>query len=202
MSTLWRGAEPLVLASRSASRRLMLESAGLPVAVRVADVDERAVEQAAGLRPPPETATLLACEKALAVARQMPGRLVVGADQTLALGARRFDKPPDLAAARAQLMALGGNTHHLHAAVAVARDGAVLFDAVDSASLTMRELSPAFLDGYLAAAGAAVLDSVGGYQLERLGIHLFERVDGDHFTILGLPLLKLLAFLRQDGSLA
>jgi septum formation protein len=136
------------------------------------------------------------------VAQSKPGRLVVGADQTLALGNRRFDKPGDRAAARAQLMALSGNTHHLHSAVAVACGEEVLFDAVDTARLTMRGLSDEFLDAYLDAAGAAVLESVGGYQLEKLGIHLFERIEGDHFTILGLPLLALVAFLRRHASLA
>jgi len=197
---LWRGREPLVLASRSAPRRAMLEAAGIPIEVRVPELDERAIEATVGPRGPAEVAALLAREKAMAVVA--PGRLVVGADQTLALGSRRFDKPHDRAAAREQLMALAGKTHQLHAAVAVARDGEVAFEANDTASLTMRSLSASFLDVYLRAAGGAVLDSVGAYQLEKLGIHLFERIEGDHFTILGLPLLKLLRFLRRDGSLA
>jgi septum formation protein len=200
--SLWRAGQPLVLASRSAPRRAMLEAAGVPVEVMLPDLDERAVEAAAGPRSPPEAAALLAREKATVVARLMPRRLVVGADQTLALGTRRFDKPRDHAAAREQLLAFSGQTHHLHAAVAVARDGEVLFDGTDTASLTMRTLSGSFLDRYMDAAGDAVLDSVGAYQLEKLGIHLFERVAGDHFTILGLPLLLLLEFLRREGSLA
>jgi septum formation protein len=199
---MWRATQPLVLASRSAPRRAMLEAAGLPVETSVPDLDERAVEAAAGPLSPAAAAILLARAKARAVARSKSGRLVVGADQTLALGDRRFDKPGDRAAARAQLVALSGNTHHLHSAVAVACGEEVLFDAVDTASLTMRGLSDEFLEAYLDAAGAAVLESVGGYQLEKLGIHLFERIEGDHFTILGLPLLKLIAFLRQRGSLA
>jgi septum formation protein len=199
---MWRATQPLVLASRSAPRRAMLEAAGLPVEIVVPDLDERAVEAAAGPFGPTAAAILLARAKALAVARSKPGRLVVGADQTLALGDRRFDKPADRAAARAQLMALSGNTHHLHSAVAIACGEEMLFDAVDTASLTMRGLSDEFLDAYLDAAGAVVLESVGGYQLEKLGIHLFERIEGDHFTILGLPLLALIAFLRRHGSLA
>jgi septum formation protein len=199
---MWRATQPLVLASRSAPRRAMLEAAGLPVETSVPDLDERAVEAAAGPRGPAAAAILLARAKASAVARSKPGRLVVGADQTLALGDRRFDKPGDRTAARAQLVALSGNTHHLHSAVAVACGEEVLFDAVDTASLTMRGLSDEFLDAYLDAAGAAVLESVGGYQLEKLGIHLFERIEGDHFTILGLPLLTLIAFLRRHESLA
>ncbi len=199
---LWCAARPLVLASRSASRRAMLEAAGIPVEISVPQVDERAVEGAAGPLGPVDAAVLLASEKAKAVARRLPGRLVAGADQTLALGTRRFNKPADRAAARGQLKALAGNTHELHCAVAVARNNDILFAATDTARLTMRRLSEPFLDSYMEAAGAAVLDSVGAYQLEKLGIHLFERVDGDHFTILGLPLLRLLDFLRREGSLA
>jgi septum formation protein len=201
MTPLWRGAQPLVLASRSASRRAMLAAAGLPIEVSVPDLDERAVETAAGPLEPAKVAMLLAREKAKVIAREKPGRLVVGADQTLALGLRRFDKPQDAQAARAQLEALAGNTHQLHSAVAVVCDAKVLLDAVDTASLTMRPLSEEFLDAYLAAAGPAVRESVGAYQLEKLGIHLFARIEGDHFTILGLPLLTLIAFLRKAGCL-
>jgi septum formation protein len=200
--SLWRAGQPLVLASRSAPRRAMLEAAGIPVEVSTPDVDERAVEAAAGPRPPLEAAALLAREKAKAVAQHMPHRLVVGADQTLALGARRFDKPRDRTAARSQLTAMSGKTHNLHSAVALARDGEVLFEATDTASLTMRNLSESFLDIYMETTGSAVLNSVGAYQLETLGVHLFERIEGAHFTILGLPLLKLLDFLRRQGSLA
>jgi septum formation protein len=151
---------------------------------------------------PSAVAALLARAKALRVAAAVPGRLVVGADQTLALGSRRFDKPADRTAARAQLQALAGSTHELHAAVAVARDENVLFEHVAVARLTMRALSDPVLDRYLEAAGADVTASVGGYQLEALGVHLFDRIEGDHFTILGLPLLPLLAYLRAEGSLA
>jgi septum formation protein len=199
--SLWCAADPLVLASRSAPRRAMLEAAGIPLEVIAPDTDERSLEALAGSRDPVAAAAMLAREKAMAVARRNPSRLVVGADQTLALGSRRFNKPRDRAAARDQLKALAGNIHSLHAAVAVVRDGMVLFEDADSANLTMRPLSDAFLDRYIGAAGDAVLASVGAYQLERLGIHLFARVEGDHFTILGLPLLKLLEFLRREGSL-
>jgi len=200
--SLWLGGQPLVLASRSTPRRTMLEAAGIPVEVCVPNLDERAVEAAAGVSGPVAVAALLASEKAKAVARLMPHRIVVGADQTLAFEDRRFDKPRDRAGARKQLMTLAGKTHYLHSAVALARDGNVLFDATDTARLTFRDLSGSFLDRYLDVAGGAVLECVGAYQLEKIGIHLFDRIEGSHFTILGLPLLKLLDFLRRNGSLA
>ena len=180
----------------------MLEAAGIPVEVYPADIDERAIEAASGSAEPGEVAALLAREKALAVAAKMPGRLVVGADQTLAVGNTRFSKPADRDAARVQLKMLRGRSHELHSAVALASAGTISFQAISVASLTMREFSDRFLDAYLDAADTAVTQSVGGYQLEGIGIHLFEKVEGDHFTILGLPLLPLLAFLRQEGSLA
>jgi len=200
--SLWRGEQPLVLASRSKPRRAMLEAAGIPIEVSIPDLDERAVEATAGRRSPKDVAVLLACEKAKAVMRLMPHRLVVGADQTLALGERRFDKPRNRTTAREQLMTLAGKTHHLHSAVALVRNGQILFAGAETASLTFRNLSGSFLDSYLDAAGGAVLDSVGAYQLEKLGIHLFDRIEGDHFTILGLPLFKLLDALRRTGDLA
>lgn len=201
MTSIWSARDPLVLASRSSIRFAMVQAAGIPVEVVVADVDERAVEKAAGPLDPLETAAVLARAKALAVSRKMTDRLVLGCDQTLAFGARRFDKPLDRAAARVQLKALVGRTHQLHAAVALAHGGAVIFEDSDTASLTMRQVSDTFLDRYLEMAGDAVLDSVGAYQLEKLGSQLLERIEGDHFTILGLPLLRLFALLRREGSL-
>jgi nucleoside triphosphate pyrophosphatase len=133
------------------------------------------------------------------VAATRPGQLVLGADQTLARGATRFSKPKDREGAAEQLRSLRGRTHELHSALALVRDGKVLFDCVDSAKLTMRDFSDRFLNEYLEMAGNAALTSVGGYQLEGIGIQLFERIEGDYFTILGLPLLPLLAFLRQNG---
>ena len=199
---LWLADKPLVLASKSAPRRALLEAAGVPVEVSPADIDERAVEQAARASAAGEVATLLARAKARAVASVMSGRLVLGADQTLVLAERRFDKPADLAAARAQLRMLAGKTHELHSAIAFVRDGEVLNETVQVARMTMRPLSESFLDAYLEAAGSMVTASVGAYQLERHGVHLFERVEADHFTILGLPLLPALDFLRRDGRLA
>jgi len=199
--SLWRAAEPLVLASQSAVRRAVLEGAGIPLEVVPADIDERGIAAQAGLDDPGAVATLLAREKARAIAARMPGRLVLGADQTLALGARAFSKPADLAAAREQLTVLRGTTHALHAAIALARDGTIVFEHRAVALLAMRDFSDDFLDSYLAVAGLAVTTSVGAYQVERTGIQLFERIDGDHFTIMGLPLLPLLAFLRQQKFL-
>jgi septum formation protein len=200
--SLWLSPEPLVLASKSTVRRAVLEMAGIPVEVMPAEVDERSIEAAAGMKSPADVAALLARAKAEAVASRMPGRAVLGADQTLALDTRRFSKPADRAAARAQLIALRGNTHSLHSAIALVRDGHVLHAGVETARLAMRAFSDDFLDRYLDAAADAVTASVGAYQLERTGVHLFERIEGDHFTILGLPLLPVLAALRRHGFVA
>src|SRR5215470_7528 len=199
--SLWLPAEPLVLASKSAVRRAIIEAAGIPLEVAPADIDERAVEARAVAGSATDAAVLLAREKARAGCAGIKGRFVVGADQTLALGRARFTKPVDRDTAREQLKTLAGRTHELHSAVAIARDGRVLFSHVDTAKLTMRSLSDRFLDAYLDTAGDAVLASVGGYQLEGLGSHLFERIEGDYFTILGLPLFALLGFLRREGCL-
>jgi len=199
---LWLAEKPLVLASKSAPRRALLEAAGIPLEICPADIDERAVERAAGPAGAGRVARLLASAKAEAVSAKMPGRLVLGADQTLVFGETRFDKPISLAAAREQLRALAGNTHDLHTAIAFARDGEVVSDYLRVARMTMREFSDDFLDAYLEAAGSAVMASVGAYQVEGLGIHLFEHVDADHSTILGLPLLRTLDFLRAQGYLA
>ncbi|MGA8227891.1 MAG: Maf family protein [Xanthobacteraceae bacterium] len=201
-TSLWLASQPLLLASRSAARLAMIEAAGIPVEVAAADIDERAVEASAGVSDATQTAIMLAQAKARAVGSQRPGRIVVGADQTLALGQQRFDKPPDRAAAREQLRALAGRSHELHSAVAVVRDQGVVFSHVETARLTMRALSDRLIDTYLDAVGPQALSSVGAYQLEKIGVQLFERIEGDHFTILGLPLLALLAFLRRDGYLA
>jgi septum formation protein len=199
---LWLAAEPLVLASKSEVRRLVLANAGIPVETQPADIDERGIEAKATTRDPGEIAMLLARAKARAIARQLAGRLVLGADQTLALGERRFSKPVGRDGAREQLKALRGQTHTLHSAIALMRDDAIVFEHRDVARLTMRAFSDQFLEAYLDAAGAAVSASVGGYQLEKLGIELFERVEGSHFTILGLPILALLEHLRRAGQLA
>ncbi len=202
MKSLWLAKKPLVLASRSKVRRALLEGAGVPVDVRPADLDERRLETGAASQAPGAIAIHLAREKARAVAGTHSGHLTLGADQTLALGAERFSKPADIAAARAQLRVLSGRTHELHSAIAFVQDDAVVFEYVGVARLTMRAFSEKFLDLYLETAGAAATASVGAYQLESFGIQLFERVDGDYFTVLGLPLMQALEFLRQRGCLA
>lgn len=199
---LWLADQPLVLGSRSDVRGKILAAAGLWFEIRPAEVDERAVEVEAGNPEPIAAAQLLARAKASAVSAQQPGHLVLGADQTLARGADRFSKPADHAAAADQLRRLRGNRHELHSAIALVRDGEVVFEHVDSARLTMRDFDDAFIETYLDAAGSAASASVGGYQLEGIGVHLFERVEGDYFTILGLPLLPLLDYLRQIGWVA
>ena len=199
---LWLAATPLVLASRSLVRRTLLEATGVPIEICPANIDERGVEAGAPLQAPVAIAALLAREKAAVIAERNRGRLVLGADQTLSLDGRRFTKPADRAAARAQLRALSGRTHELYSAVAFVQDGAVLFEHVGVARLTMRTVSDRFLDDYLDAVGDAATASVGAYQLEGFGIQLFERLDGDYFTVLGLPLLTALDFLRRHGCLA
>jgi septum formation protein len=200
--TLWRGTHRLILASQSRARQTLLANAGIDFEAVAADIDERALQQASQLTEPGEIAAHLAAKKALAVSVHRPGQFVVGADQTLALGTRLFSKPAGRSQAAEQLRALAGNTHELHSAVAVARDGKILFADATMARMTMRQLGGAEIAAYLDEAGEAVTSSVGAYQLEGLGVHLFERIEGDHFTILGLPLLQLLAFLRRELLLA
>jgi septum formation protein len=199
--TIWRGKDPVILASQSRARQTLLANAGISFDAVPADIDERSVQKNSGLSAPGEIAGLLAREKALFVSSRNPGRYVVGADQTLALGNRLFSKPAGRAQAADQLRLLAGHTHELHSAVAVARDGKIVFSDVSVAGMTMRRLGENEIEAYLDQAGEAVTTSVGAYQLEGLGVHLFERIDGDHFTILGLPLLPLLAFLRGEGLL-
>lgn len=189
----------LILASKSATRKALLERAGLNFATVPASVDERALETAAianggGGR---EVALLLAREKAAAVARSHKGAIVVGADQTLSLGTELLHKPADRAAAAAQLDHLRGKTHRLHAAVTLVRDDLLLWSDVQVAELTLRDFSAAERDDMLDREGDTILSSVGGYRLEGPSIRLFETVTGDYFTILGLPLLPLLAALRE-----
>lgn len=200
--TLWRGQFPLVLASQSRARQSLLANAGIEFEAVPSDIDERAVQQSSGLSAPGDIAALLAREKALSVSMHRPGKFIIGADQTLALGMRLFSKPAGRAQAAEQLRELAGKSHQLHSAVAVARDGKIMFEAAAIAQMTMRRLGEAEIEAYLAEAGEAVTSSVGAYQLEGLGVHLFERIEGDHFTILGLPLLQLLAFLRSERLLA
>lgn len=199
---LWLGKSPLILASQSSARQLLLANAGLEFKAITADIDERSIQAASKLSSPREIGLLLAREKAKAVSAHQPGSYVIGADQTLALGDRLFNKPTGRPQALAQLRHLAGNSHELNSAVAVAHDGKIVFEDVSIARMTMREMTEDELAAYLDAAGDAVTTSVGAYQLEGLGIHLFERIEGDHFTILGLPLLPLLAFLRRERLVA
>jgi septum formation protein len=196
--TVWRGNKALVLASQSLARKALLANAGLPFEVVPADIDERAVQQVSKVSAPGEVAALLAREKARLVSERRNGHYVIGADQTLALGTRLFNKPEDRAAAAAQIRALAGRTHELQSAIAVALDGEIVFETVAVARMSMRPLSGSDIRAYLDATGEVVTSSVGAYQLEGLGVHLFDRIEGDHFTILGLPLLPLLAFLRRE----
>jgi septum formation protein len=200
---LWRGQKPLILASQSQARKMLLENAGIEFETTPTNIDERAIQDRSGLAAPGEIAALLAREKALFASSRKRGHYVIGADQTLALGSRLFSKPGNRGQALAQLTELAGRSHELHSAVAVAHDGGIIFEHVAVAELTMRAMSEAAIAAYLDAIGeASAISSVGAYQLEGLGVHLFERIKGDHFTILGLPLAPLLGFLRSRSLLA
>lgn len=194
---------PLILASQSPFRRMLMENAGLTFQTQSAKIDERAIEAALAARnpTPQHIAETLAVEKALDVARRNSGALVIGSDQTLSLDGRVFHKPAGIAEATSHLTAMSGRTHSLNCGVALVRDGETLWRHVSVAHLTMRPLSQAFIERHLARVGERVLASVGAYQLEGEGVQLFERIDGDYFTILGLPLLPLLAKLRDLGAI-
>ncbi len=201
MTRFWRGTAPLVLASQSPARQGLLRAAGIPFEICAAAIDERGIEAplvASGANAA-DIALHLSRAKALPVSMKMPGRLVIGADQTLCLEGRLFAKPDGRAAATAQLEALSGRTHELYSGCCVARENTLLFETVGVARLSCRRLSPAFIDAYLALAGD--LGSAGVYRIEGPGVHLFDAIEGDHATILGLPLLPLLKFLREEGSL-
>lgn len=193
--------ERLVLASKSAARRAMLEGAGVPFAVEVAEVDEAAVK---ATHDPADAAGLaeeLARVKALAVSRRDPEAWVLGADQTLAFDGDLVSKAGSLAAARARLAAMRGRTHHLHSGAALAHNGQIVWSGVDTATMRVRNFSDAFLEAYLVAEGDGLLACVGSYRLEGMGAQLFEAVEGDYFTVLGMPLWPVLAELRRAGVL-
>jgi septum formation protein len=195
----------LVLASGSAARRALLEGAGVNVEIRPADVDEASIRAsllAADASVSHESiAQTLAGEKARAVSRELPDALVIGADQVLSFEGRLFDKPKSTGEARVHLLAMRGKIHALHSAVALASGGAVVWQDMETACLTLRDFSESALDSYLARAGDDVLTSVGAYRIEGPAVQLFEDIDGDHTTILGLPLLPLLAELRRREAL-
>jgi septum formation protein len=200
--SIWRGQFPLILASQSRARQMLLADAGIEFVAIPAQIDERTIQQSSGLASPSDIAALLAREKARSVSLDHSGRFVVGADQTLILDKRLFSKPAGRNQAAEQLRALAGRGHELHSAVAVARDGEIIFEAASIANMTMRPLNEAEIEAYLNEAGEAVTSTVGAYQLEGLGVHLFECIEGDHFTILGLPLMPLLGYLRSERLLA
>ncbi|MDQ1154887.1 nucleoside triphosphate pyrophosphatase [Brevundimonas sp. SORGH_AS_0993] len=203
MSEIALGAGPgaLILASKSAARRAMLENACVPFAVRVAGVDEAAIKAESGDLDAAALAVRLAEAKAVAVSRDDETAWVLGSDQTLAFENRLISKAPTLETARERLRAMRGKTHHLHSGAALATKGQVVWSGVDTVRMRMRDFSDAFLDAYLEAEGEALLACVGSYRLEGMGSQLFEAVDGDYFTVLGLPLWPVLAELRRTGVL-
>lgn len=191
----------IILASTSATRQAILRNAGLSFTAAAPDVDERALVAAHPEWGPRDMAIRLAEAKALDVSRRYPDAHVVGADQVLALGQRAYGKPGDRAQCRTQLIELRGKTHALISSVVVASNGRVLWTKAEEAMLSMRDFSDAFLDAYLDAIGDDCTTSVGGYKIEGRGLQLFQAIHGDHFTILGLPLLALLEALRDMGEL-
>ncbi|RWD00460.1 MAG: Maf-like protein [Mesorhizobium sp.] len=194
--------EKIILASGSPFRKAMLVNAGVEIEAVPAEVDERALEaplKHSGVSPE-DVALVLAEAKATEVSERRPGALVLGCDQTLSLGDEVFHKPADMEGARRHLLALSGKTHQLNSAAVLARDGEVLWRHVGIASLTMRKLEPVFIGRHLARVGDKALSSVGAYQIEGEGIQLFEKIEGDHFTIVGLPLLPVLEKLRELGA--
>jgi septum formation protein len=196
-------AQTIILASGSPYRKAMLINAGLDIEAVPADVDERSLE--APLKDsgtsPEDVASILAEAKAIEVSERKPGALVLGCDQTLSLGDEVFHKPADMEGARRHLLALSGKTHQLNSAAVLCRNGEVLWRHVGIASLTMRKLEPAFIGRHLARVGAKALSSVGAYQIEGEGIQLFDKIEGDYFTIVGLPLLPVLKELRALGAI-
>lgn len=193
--------ERLILASRSAARRAMLEGAAVPFIVQVADVDEDAIKVRLADHDAAELAVELARAKALAVSRRDADAWVLGADQTLAFDGGLVSKAKSLEAARERLSTMRGRPHQLHSGAALARNGQVVWSGVDTATLTMRDFSDAFLDAYLTTEGEGLLACVGSYRLEGMGAQLFDRVEGDYFTVLGLPFWPVLAELRRAGVL-
>jgi septum formation protein len=201
-SFLQAGRPPLILASSSKSRAKLLQAAGISFIVEPPGLDESAMRQAVAgddALAPHDVAEVLGRAKAEAVSEVAPKAYVIGADQVLAFGDIIMSKPGSMEAARRQLLDLSGKTHTLHTAVAVATNGDTIWDETTMATLTMRKLSPEFIGRYLAAAGEEVLSSVGVYQIESIGVQLFDKIDGDYFSILGLPLIPLLDTLRREG---
>ena len=201
MTALWRAGAPLVLASQSRARQDLLTAARIPFEAFAAAIDERAIEArlAAAGAGASEVALQLSRAKALKISANMPGRLVIGADQVLCLEGQLFGKAGGRAAAMCQLQKLSGRTHELHSGCCIVRDGMFLFEIVSVARLGCRALSQDFIETYLSQTGD--LGSAGSYRIEGLGVHLFDAIEGDHWTILGLPLLPLFKFLREEGFL-
>jgi septum formation protein len=180
---------------------MLLENAGLSFESLAADIDERKIEAGLAGAGADEIALVLARAKASDVSARSAGAIVIGSDQTMSLENRVYHKPTSVAEARENLLSLSGRTHRLNSAVAITRDGELMWEHIAHADMTVRELSPRFIDHYLARVGEKVFGSVGAYQLEGEGIQLFSRIDGDYFTIIGLPLLPLLAKLRELGAI-
>ena len=189
----------LILASTSRFRKSLLENAGVAFQVSAPQIDERAISVPMEARgaDPRTIASVLAAAKALDVSKNFPDAFVLGSDQTMALGSQMFHKPKNIDDARSQIATLQGKIHALHSAVAIVKNSEIIWSGLSSAHLTMRVLNDTQIDAYITKAGESVLWSVGAYQIESLGVTLFEHIDGDYFTIIGLPMLPLLEALRE-----
>ncbi len=198
-SLLWRLPDPIILASTSETRKSILRSVGIPFEAISPDVDERQIETALQeqMIPPSDIALMLAKAKASEVSKRFSGRWIIAADQTLACDGYQYHKPTSRDEAAEQISSLSGKTHYLHSAVTCIANSRIEFEHIETASLSMRKLRSSFISRYLDVCGETVTRSVGGYQIEGFGAHLFEKIEGDHTTILGLPIFPLLRFLRQ-----
>jgi len=202
LKSLWHVEEPMILASTSAARQKILSDAGIPYEAIGADVDEREIERDLGKASPDEVARTLASAKAMKLSNQYAHRLVLGADQVASCEGRIFGKPQDKEQARTLLLFLSGRRHRLHSAITLMRNGKIIFENISHADLTVRKLSENFIETYLLHMGDKVLTTAGGYQIEGLGAQLFSDISGDHWTIMGMPLLTLLETLRVEGLLS
>ena len=197
----WRLKDPLVLASNSRARQTLLREAGIPFIIQPANIDEREIERDLNSKSADQIAQTLAQAKALYVSKNFKDRLVLGADQVASCEGRIFGKAENITKARELLLSLSGRRHRLHSALCLAQNDTIIFQTLAYADLHVRQITSDFIDTYIEEMGDKILSSAGGYQIEALGAQLFSSIEGDHWTIMGLPILPLLEALRNEGAL-